>query len=78
VDNPHLTPQLAREAAAYVLGNVHGPHIALYLVKDSPLSERTSLARSVRGSARAGGQGRSKGVGGSLSKKAARARCLKP
>ena len=39
-ENAHLAPQLAPEAAAYVLGNVHGPHIALYLVNDPALSQR--------------------------------------
>lgn len=39
-ENAHLAPQLAPEAAAYVLGNVHGPHLALYLVSDPALAER--------------------------------------
>jgi hypothetical protein len=40
VDNPHLAPQLAPEAAAFVLSNLHGPHLALYLVNDPALAER--------------------------------------
>jgi hypothetical protein len=45
VHNAHLAPQLAPDAAAYVLTNVHGPYIALYLVDDPALAQRlTELA----------------------------------
>jgi hypothetical protein len=42
VNNAHLAPQLAPEAAAYVLGNIHGPHLALYLLNDPALAERVA------------------------------------